>query len=71
MQPPLHCGNGLCQRKGQGILNSFLLLLQPSERMKIVDVIGEKTYQDGERIIAQVYKCSSPTLLNILDLEDS
>lgn len=25
-----------------------------SERMKIVDVIGEKIYKDGERIITQV-----------------
>lgn len=32
----------------------FLFLFQPSERMKIVDVIGEKTFKDGERIIAQV-----------------
>ncbi|ETE65612.1 cAMP-dependent protein kinase type II-alpha regulatory subunit, partial [Ophiophagus hannah] len=31
----------------------------PSERMKIVDVIGEKTYQDGERIIAQGDKAES------------
>lgn len=29
-------------------------MFQVSERMKIVDVIGEKTYKDGERIIAQV-----------------
>ncbi|KAM3846911.1 cAMP-dependent protein kinase type II-alpha regulatory subunit isoform 2-T4 [Vipera latastei] len=31
----------------------LLKSLEPSERMKIVDVIGEKTYKDGERIIAQ------------------
>lgn len=30
------------------------VLFQVSERMKIVDVIGEKAYKDGERIIAQV-----------------
>uniref|UniRef100_A0A8B9QWG7 cAMP-dependent protein kinase type II regulatory subunit n=1 Tax=Anas platyrhynchos TaxID=8839 RepID=A0A8B9QWG7_ANAPL len=30
-----------------------------SERMKIVDVIGEKVYQDGERIIAQGDKADS------------
>ena len=29
-------------------------LFQVSERMKIVDVIGEKVYKDGERIITQV-----------------
>ncbi|OWK02711.1 PRKAR2A, partial [Cervus elaphus hippelaphus] len=28
-------------------------LIQVSERMKIVDVIGEKVYKDGERIITQ------------------
>lgn len=32
----------------------FSSSLQASERMKIVDVIGEKVYQDGERIISQV-----------------
>nr|XP_013804124.1 PREDICTED: cAMP-dependent protein kinase type II-alpha regulatory subunit [Apteryx mantelli mantelli] len=31
----------------------LLKSLEPSERMKIVDVIGEKVYQDGERIISQ------------------
>ncbi|XP_077181061.1 cAMP-dependent protein kinase type II-alpha regulatory subunit [Paroedura picta] len=31
----------------------LLKSLEPSERMKIVDVIGEKSYQDGERIISQ------------------
>ncbi|XP_029457139.1 cAMP-dependent protein kinase type II-alpha regulatory subunit [Rhinatrema bivittatum] len=31
----------------------ILKSLDVSERMKIVDVIGEKLYQDGERIIAQ------------------
>ncbi|XP_053324874.1 cAMP-dependent protein kinase type II-alpha regulatory subunit [Spea bombifrons] len=31
----------------------ILKSLEPSERMKIVDVIGEKVYKDGERIIAQ------------------
>lgn len=29
-------------------------VLQVAERMKIVDVIGEKVYKDGERIITQV-----------------
>ncbi|XP_075569983.1 cAMP-dependent protein kinase type II-alpha regulatory subunit isoform X1 [Pelecanus crispus] len=31
----------------------LLKSLEASERMKIVDVIGEKVYQDGERIISQ------------------
>ncbi|XP_005992614.1 cAMP-dependent protein kinase type II-alpha regulatory subunit isoform X2 [Latimeria chalumnae] len=31
----------------------LLKYLEPAERMKIVDVIGEKVYADGERIIAQ------------------
>ncbi|KAM4722014.1 cAMP-dependent protein kinase type II-alpha regulatory subunit [Rhinophrynus dorsalis] len=31
----------------------ILKSLEPSERMKIVDVIGEKIYKDGDRIIAQ------------------
>ncbi|KAG8557315.1 hypothetical protein GDO81_018407 [Engystomops pustulosus] len=31
----------------------ILKSLEPSERMKIVDVIGEKNYKDGDRIIAQ------------------
>ncbi|MEE6502256.1 hypothetical protein FKM82_004455 [Ascaphus truei] len=31
----------------------ILKSLEPSERMKIVDVIGEKLYQDGERVISQ------------------
>lgn len=36
-------------------------LFQVSERMKIVDVIGEKVYKDGERIITQVSRslCSA------------
>lgn len=33
--------------------------LEMSERMKIVDVIGEKIYKDGERIIAQGEKADS------------
>ncbi|XP_062978150.1 cAMP-dependent protein kinase type II-alpha regulatory subunit isoform X1 [Elgaria multicarinata webbii] len=37
----------------------LLKSLEPSERMKIVDVIGEKTYQDGERIISQGDKADS------------
>ncbi|XP_053234359.1 cAMP-dependent protein kinase type II-alpha regulatory subunit [Podarcis raffonei] len=37
----------------------ILKSLEPSERMKIVDVIGEKTFQDGERIIAQGDKADS------------
>ncbi|XP_007437066.1 cAMP-dependent protein kinase type II-alpha regulatory subunit [Python bivittatus] len=37
----------------------LLKSLEPSERMKIVDVIGEKAYQDGERIIAQGDKAES------------
>uniref|UniRef100_A0A8D0KFE5 cAMP-dependent protein kinase type II-alpha regulatory subunit n=1 Tax=Salvator merianae TaxID=96440 RepID=A0A8D0KFE5_SALMN len=37
----------------------LLKSLEPSERMKIVDVIGEKTYQDGERIICQGDKADS------------
>ncbi|XP_041110763.1 cAMP-dependent protein kinase type II-beta regulatory subunit-like isoform X1 [Polyodon spathula] len=31
----------------------LLKSLKPSERMKVVDVIGSKMYKDGERIIAQ------------------
>ncbi|XP_043944474.1 cAMP-dependent protein kinase type II-beta regulatory subunit [Protopterus annectens] len=31
----------------------FLKSLEPSERMKVVDVIGTKTYNDDEKIIAQ------------------
>ncbi|KAH0630299.1 hypothetical protein JD844_013205 [Phrynosoma platyrhinos] len=37
----------------------LLKSLEPSERMKIVDVIGEKTYQDGDRIISQGDKADS------------
>nr|XP_056717493.1 cAMP-dependent protein kinase type II-alpha regulatory subunit [Euleptes europaea] len=37
----------------------LLKSLEPSERMKIVDVIGEKNFQDGERIIAQGDKAES------------
>uniref|UniRef100_A0A670JBP9 cAMP-dependent protein kinase type II-alpha regulatory subunit n=1 Tax=Podarcis muralis TaxID=64176 RepID=A0A670JBP9_PODMU len=37
----------------------ILKSLEPSERMKIVDVIGEKTFKDGERIIAQGDKADS------------
>ncbi|KAL8212798.1 UNVERIFIED_CONTAM: cAMP-dependent protein kinase type II-alpha regulatory subunit [Gekko kuhli] len=37
----------------------LLKSLEPSERMKIVDVIGEKSYQDGERIISQGDKADS------------
>ncbi|XP_034962709.1 cAMP-dependent protein kinase type II-alpha regulatory subunit [Zootoca vivipara] len=37
----------------------ILKSLEPAERMKIVDVIGEKTFQDGERIIAQGDKADS------------
>ncbi|XP_063147549.1 cAMP-dependent protein kinase type II-alpha regulatory subunit [Candoia aspera] len=37
----------------------LLKSLELSERMKIVDVIGEKLYQDGERIIAQGDKAES------------
>lgn len=37
----------------------LLKSLNLSERMKIVDVIGEKIYQDGERIIAQGDKAES------------
>ncbi|XP_053153392.1 cAMP-dependent protein kinase type II-alpha regulatory subunit isoform X2 [Hemicordylus capensis] len=37
----------------------LLKSLEPSERMKIVDVIGEKTFQDGERIISQGDKADS------------
>lgn len=37
----------------------LLKSLETSERMKIVDVIGEKTYQDGERIISQGDKADS------------
>lgn len=35
-------------------LSFVLFFFKPSERMKIVDVIGEKNYKDGDRIIAQV-----------------
>ncbi|KAM4821225.1 cAMP-dependent protein kinase type II-alpha regulatory subunit [Thomomys bottae] len=37
----------------------LLKSLEVSERMKIVDVIGEKIYKDGERIIAQGDKADS------------
>ncbi|ELK15076.1 cAMP-dependent protein kinase type II-alpha regulatory subunit [Pteropus alecto] len=37
----------------------LLKSLEVSERMKIVDVIGEKTYKDGERIISQGEKADS------------
>ncbi|XP_042521797.1 cAMP-dependent protein kinase type II-alpha regulatory subunit [Dipodomys spectabilis] len=37
----------------------LLKSLEVSERMKIVDVIGEKVYKDGERIIAQGDKADS------------
>ncbi|XP_066474595.1 cAMP-dependent protein kinase type II-alpha regulatory subunit [Tiliqua scincoides] len=37
----------------------LLKSLEVSERMKIVDVIGEKTYRDGERIISQGDKADS------------
>ncbi|XP_048345768.1 cAMP-dependent protein kinase type II-alpha regulatory subunit [Sphaerodactylus townsendi] len=37
----------------------LLKSLEPSERMKIADVIGEKHYQDGERIISQGDKADS------------
>uniref|UniRef100_A0A8C9BGQ3 cAMP-dependent protein kinase type II-alpha regulatory subunit n=1 Tax=Phocoena sinus TaxID=42100 RepID=A0A8C9BGQ3_PHOSS len=39
----------------ESFIESVLLLksLEVSERMKIVDVIGEKVYKDGERIITQ------------------
>uniref|UniRef100_A0A8D0GFR7 cAMP-dependent protein kinase type II-alpha regulatory subunit n=1 Tax=Sphenodon punctatus TaxID=8508 RepID=A0A8D0GFR7_SPHPU len=37
----------------------LLKSLEVSERMKIVDVIGEKVYQDGERIISQGDKADS------------
>ncbi|XP_036189519.1 cAMP-dependent protein kinase type II-alpha regulatory subunit [Myotis myotis] len=37
----------------------LLKSLEVSERMKIVDVIGEKAYKDGERIIAQGEKADS------------
>lgn len=37
----------------------LLKSLEVSERMKIVDVIGEKTYKDGDRIIAQGEKADS------------
>lgn len=35
-------------------LSISFLSLKLSERMKIVDVLGVKTFQDGERIIMQV-----------------
>ncbi|XP_036281606.1 cAMP-dependent protein kinase type II-alpha regulatory subunit-like [Pipistrellus kuhlii] len=45
----------------ESFLESVPLLqsLEASERMKIVDVIGEKSYKDGERIIAQGDKAES------------
>ncbi|XP_015423818.1 PREDICTED: cAMP-dependent protein kinase type II-alpha regulatory subunit isoform X2 [Myotis davidii] len=45
----------------ESFLESVPLLksLEASERMKIVDVIGEKAYKDGERIIAQGEKADS------------
>uniref|UniRef100_A0A8C9AT66 cAMP-dependent protein kinase type II regulatory subunit n=1 Tax=Prolemur simus TaxID=1328070 RepID=A0A8C9AT66_PROSS len=52
------CFRGL----GKAIETILLLvcpLLQVSERMKIVDVIGEKIYKDGDRIITQGEKADS------------
>ncbi|XP_049572159.1 cAMP-dependent protein kinase type II-alpha regulatory subunit isoform X2 [Orcinus orca] len=45
----------------ESFIESVLLLksLEVSERMKIVDVIGEKIYKDGERIITQGEKADS------------
>eukprot|EP00069_Balaena_mysticetus_P008482 bmy_05986T0 len=45
----------------ESFIESVLLLksLEVSERMKIVDVIGEKVYKDGERIITQGEKADS------------
>uniref|UniRef100_A0A8C6Z0I3 cAMP-dependent protein kinase type II regulatory subunit n=1 Tax=Nothoprocta perdicaria TaxID=30464 RepID=A0A8C6Z0I3_NOTPE len=44
---------GLVRKENPSDRVLFSSLFQPSERMKIVDVIGEKVYQDGERIISQ------------------
>lgn len=53
--------NAKKRRMFESFIESVPLLksLEVSERMKIVDVIGEKTYKDGERIIAQGEKAES------------
>ncbi|VCW91277.1 unnamed protein product, partial [Gulo gulo] len=55
--------NAKKRRMFESFIESVPLLksLEVSERMKIVDVIGEKVYKDGERIITQVSRslCSS------------
>ncbi|XP_048190805.1 cAMP-dependent protein kinase type II-alpha regulatory subunit [Perognathus longimembris pacificus] len=53
--------NAKKRRMFESFIESVPLLksLEVSERMKIVDVIGEKSYKDGERIIAQGDKADS------------
>lgn len=36
------------------VITRYASVLQPSERMKVVDVLSSKVYSDGEQIIAQV-----------------
>lgn len=52
----INCLDILCDFHSRSFPYSLwvCLLFQMSERMKIVDVIGEKAYKDGERIITQV-----------------
>ncbi|KAF3829161.1 hypothetical protein GH733_003425 [Mirounga leonina] len=53
--------NAKKRRMFESFIESVPLLksLEVSERMKIVDVIGEKVYKDGERIIMQGEKADS------------
>uniref|UniRef100_A0A8I3SCJ3 cAMP-dependent protein kinase type II-alpha regulatory subunit n=1 Tax=Canis lupus familiaris TaxID=9615 RepID=A0A8I3SCJ3_CANLF len=53
--------NAKKRRMFESFIESVPLLksLEMSERMKIVDVIGEKAYKDGERIITQGEKADS------------
>uniref|UniRef100_A0A8C9K8C4 cAMP-dependent protein kinase type II-alpha regulatory subunit n=1 Tax=Panthera tigris altaica TaxID=74533 RepID=A0A8C9K8C4_PANTA len=53
--------NAKKRRMFESFIESVPLLksLEVSERMKIVDVIGEKVYKDGERIITQGEKADS------------
>ncbi|XP_015423817.1 PREDICTED: cAMP-dependent protein kinase type II-alpha regulatory subunit isoform X1 [Myotis davidii] len=48
-----------CDFQLRSVPCNVCVLFQASERMKIVDVIGEKAYKDGERIIAQGEKADS------------
>ncbi|XP_073086680.1 cAMP-dependent protein kinase type II-alpha regulatory subunit isoform X3 [Manis javanica] len=59
--------NAKKRKKFESFIESLPLLrsLEASERMKIVDVIGEKIYKDGDRIITQfALTGTSGTMLN-------